>query len=510
MGSGITLAALLNALPVTLYDISPEMLASAIAYLENHLNRKNKADNLHLLTKSTDLEGLRGCNLIIEAAPENLALKTEIFSQLEKICPAPAILATNTSTLSVTAIAAAISTPERVVGMHFFNPAAVLPLVEVIQASQTRPEVVSTVFAVAEKLGKTPIRAKDVPGFIVNRVARPFYGEALRLEGEGAAAHDQIDLLARLGAGFRMGPFELMDLIGIDVNFAAMHSMYEQTWGEPRYRPHQLQRQKVLQKTLGRKSGRGFYEYSAGSAGPHLPDPPRPQKKQGFIVVGSGSWAPGLVSALEAGGYTPLTKMTDSDGPALAAFLPAGRRENPAENLAEIEHQISPEAPVFVQACDLTLAEAAGWARYPQRLIGFDSLFCASGQAVELVAGPWTAEETRQSASQLLQGLGKIPCWIADSPGLVLPRLIAMLANEAAFAVLEGVAAGDQIDQAMQLGVNYPKGPLTWARELGYAQILAVLDHLYTEYHEVRYRAAPNLRQWVRLEKIQAKLNIGG
>lgn len=510
MGSGIALAALLQDVPVNLYDISPEMLAHAAEYLQNHLARKNKPGNLRLLTKTSRLEELSGCNLVIEAAPEKLELKTEIFERLDRICPSPAILATNTSTLSVTAIAAVTSAPQRVIGMHFFNPAAVLPLVEIIQGPQTAPEVVKTAFEIAEKLGKTPILAKDVPGFIVNRVARPFYGEALRLAGEGTAAFEQIDWLARLGAGFRMGPFELMDLIGIDTNYAAMHSMYEQTWGESRYRPHHIQQQKVEQKTLGRKSGRGFYEYTSEASGPHLPEVPHATNSPAAVLVAPGSWAPGLMPALKAGGFRLLGEQIYAESRMAAAFLPAGRGENMPEKLAELELRVSPDVPVFVQACDTTLAEAAGWASHPERLIGFDSLFFASGQAIELTAGPWTKEEFRTAAVQLVRGLGKVPVWIGDSPSLVLPRLIAMLANEAAFAVLEAVAEGDQIDRAMQLGVNYPKGPLAWGRELGLEKVLAILDHLFGEYHEERYRAAPNLRQWVRSGQLQNRLATGG
>ncbi len=262
MGSGIALTILLADMPVTLYDVSAEMLEKAKGYIESHLERKGKSDNIAYLNLTSHLDDLSSAMVLIEAAPEDLALKQEIFAALDRICPPSAILATNTSTLPVTAIAAATEQPQRVAGMHFFNPAPVMPLVEVIQGVQTHPDTIQSLVALASKLGKTSVVARDTPGFIVNRVARPFYGEALRILGEGVTTYDKIDQIVRLGGGFRMGPFELMDLIGIDVNLAAMQSMYQQTHGEPRYKPHLIQDQMVQQKALGRKSGRGFYDYS--------------------------------------------------------------------------------------------------------------------------------------------------------------------------------------------------------------------------------------------------------
>ncbi|HEX6303163.1 MAG TPA: 3-hydroxyacyl-CoA dehydrogenase NAD-binding domain-containing protein, partial [Anaerolineales bacterium] len=230
MGSGIALTALLADLRVTLYDISATVLGQAFEYIEHHLNRKRKAINIKYLTLTQRLEDLNGSQVVIEAIPEQIDLKLETFSKLDPICPPPAILATNTSTLSVTAIAAAVTEPGRVAGMHFFNPAPILPLVEVIRGARTAAETIDFLERLAKNLGKTPVVAKDTPGFIVNRVARPFYGEALRLLGEGVASHEQIDTIIENGGGFRMGPFRLMDLIGIDVNYTATKSIYEQTF----------------------------------------------------------------------------------------------------------------------------------------------------------------------------------------------------------------------------------------------------------------------------------------
>lgn len=503
MGSGIALAALLAGLSVRLVEIDPATRGKAADYLEHHLQRKQKSAALERLKLLEDMAALAGCNFVIEAVPEKLPLKQQIFSQLDPLLPPPAILATNTSTLSVTEIAAATDHPGRVVGMHFFNPAAVLPLVEVIRGAETTPGAVETTLEIARTLGKTPVSAADQPGFIVNRVARPFYGEALRLLGNQAASHQEIDLLVRLGAGFRMGPFELMDLIGIDVNLAAMAAMYEQTWSEPRYQPHWIQRQKVQQQTLGRKSGKGFYTYTNGENGLKPPEIPRRRPGKGTVLVAPGSWAPGLIDLLESAGYQVRREPGGNPDELAAAFLPAGRLENLPSVLVTWDWQIPPQVPILVQACDTTLTESATYARYPGRLAGIDTLFLGRGQAATLTAGQITHAEQVEKIDQFVRGLGMLPVWVADTPGLVLPRILSMLVNEAFFALQAGVAEAETIDQAMKLGLNYPRGPFEWAQELGLPYVLAILDHLYDEYHEERYRASQEIRRQTRQGRVR-------
>ncbi len=499
MGSGIALAALFKNMVVTLYDISPAMLDQARNYIEKHLDRKGKRVSLNNLTLTTDLEALAGCGVIVEAVLEKLELKQDLFARLDALCPPPAILATNTSTLSVTAIASAAQHPERVAGMHFFNPAPVLPLVEIVRAARTNQATIDSLVALAQLLDKTPVIAGDTPGFIVNRVARPFYGEALRLAGEGIATHEQIDRLVRMAGGFRMGPFQLMDLIGIDVNFTAMQSMYEQTFGEPRYRPHPIQVQMVSQRALGRKTGQGFYSYANGEEIAD-PKPPRPSPADGKILFSPGSWAPDLEASLESAGYTLLSSASLATGDLAAGFVVAGRGEGLAEQVRLVDIALPPNRPLFVQAAGVTLAEAGQWSKHPERLVGFDGLFFAGSRALNLVAYPGEPNpDAVESAGRLVSGLGRLPVWTGDGPALVLPRILAMLANEAAFAVGEGVAGADTIDTAMKLGVNYPFGPLEWARKTGWEKVVTVLDHLYQEYHEDRYRTAPLLRRWARI-----------
>jgi 3-hydroxybutyryl-CoA dehydrogenase len=381
--------------------------------------------------------------------------------------------------------------------MHFFNPAPVLPLVEVGRGGQTSQATVDTLVVLAKQLGKTPVVTRDTPGFIVNRVARPFYNEALRLAGEGVATYEQIDQIVQLGGGFRMGPFRLMDLIGIDINLTSTQSVYEQTYGESRYRPHWLQAQLVQQKTLGKKTGRGFYDYTGDAPLPGMPTPPPLSRQAGAVHISPGEWSPGLIDLCLQAGYN----LQEAVEP-VAGLVVAGRPEL-RDYAFSYDRALPAHVPLFCQAIETTVHEMASWLNYPERLIGFDSLFIGSGQIATLVASPVLSAGVRQAAEQFFTNLGRYVLWIEDTPALVLPRIVAMLANEAAFAVGEGVADRETVDQAMQLGVNYPKGPLTWAKELGYGRIVAILDHLRAEYGEERYRAAPLLRRLARLEQLQ-------
>ena len=494
MGSGIALAALAAGLTVTLQDIASEMLERAQQYLERYLSRKGQEAALRRLRLTTRLEDLADADVVIEAVPERLELKQEVFRRLDELCAPTAVLASNTSTLPITAIAAATSTPERVGGMHFFNPAAVMPLVEVVRGAQTGDETVNTLVALAERMGKTPVVTRDTPGFIVNRVARPFYLEALRLLGEGVATHEQIDRVVELGGGFRMGPFRLMDLIGVDVNLASTKSIYEQTFHEPRFRPHPLQQRMVQQHALGRKTGRGFYRYD-GEIAAEAPSPPELTPRSGTVWISPGTWAPGLAELCREVGYALVH---EPEGVPVAAVVVSGRGEGAREHVRWFDERLPKNVPLLCQAADVTVGEVATWVARPERLVGFDGLFFASGRVATLVASPMLAEEMRAAVETFVTGLGRLPVWIEDAPALILPRIVFTLVNEALFAVGEGVADGVTIDRAMKLGANYPQGPVAWAEEFGYARVLAVLDHLRTEYGEERYRAAPLLRRRAR------------
>lgn len=273
MGAGIAEVAVTHGLEVAIYDAVPGALERAVAQVRARLARGVERGRLTAeeagaararLQGTATLEELAPAPFVIEAIPEDLELKRALFRTLEDIVDEAAILASNTSCLSITAIAATLARPERVAGMHFFNPAPALPLVEVIAGHRTGQETTQAVLALARQLGKTPVPAQDTPGFIVNRVARPFYGEALRMLAEGVPVAS-VDRIMREVGGLKMGPFELMDLVGLDVNFAVTRAMYEAFYGEPRYRPHPIQERMVDAGLLGRKSGRGFYAYDDGA-----------------------------------------------------------------------------------------------------------------------------------------------------------------------------------------------------------------------------------------------------
>jgi 3-hydroxybutyryl-CoA dehydrogenase len=377
MGAGIAQIAALGGYETRLHDPVPAALQTGIERLRSGLTKgaqkgrwsEGEAEAAGArIGDAASLADLEECDLVVEAAPEDLELKRELFAALAAACGADAILASNTSSLPVTAIAAQVPHPERVVGMHFFNPPALMKLVEVVATERSSAAALKATTEVGRRMGRTPIRAKDSPGFIANRLARPFSLESLRMLAEGVADAPTIDRVVRLGGGFRMGPFELIDLIGLDVNLSVARSFYSQG-GEPeRWRPSAIQERMVGEGLLGRKSGRGFYEYGDG---PHRgPDPDL------------GIEAPTLDHA----------------------------------ELAKID----PAAPT------------------------------------------------------------------------VLPRLLTQIANEAAFALEEEVGSPADMDTAMRLGFNWPRGPLELTGLIGAARAACLLEELQ-RWHGDAYRPAPRL-----------------
>ncbi len=281
MGAGIAQIAALGGYRTAVYELDSRALERGMEQLRGALRRgaergrwseQDAIDALGRIETDTIIEALRDCELVIEAAPEDLDLKRNLFERLASVCGPEAVLATNTSSLSVTAIATAIPGPGRIVGMHFFNPPALMQLVEVVAGDESDDPALELTAEVARGMGRTPIRARDSVGFVANRCVRPFFLESLRMLAEGIAPHDEIDRIVRLGAGLRMGPFELMDLIGIDVNFAVAKSFWEQSFGEPRWRPSPVHERMVASGRLGRKAGRGFYLYEKDT--PYRPRDP--------------------------------------------------------------------------------------------------------------------------------------------------------------------------------------------------------------------------------------------
>ena len=270
MGAGIAEVAAQAGFHTLVYDISQELIHKGLGRIRGFLHGSRERGKITVeeeqeilarLHSTVRFEDFQDSSLIIEAAPERLDLKREIFRQLDSICGSQTLIATNTSSFSVTAIAAATRHPERILGLHFFNPPPLMALVEVIQGDRTSTASIEKATDLMRQMGKTPARAKDTPGFIVNRVARPFYNEALRILGDGGATVESIDRIMKEAGNFRMGPFELMDLIGNDVNFAATESLYRSFFEDPRFRPSPIQHRMVMGQNLGRKTGRGFYVY---------------------------------------------------------------------------------------------------------------------------------------------------------------------------------------------------------------------------------------------------------
>jgi len=383
MGAGIAQLAARSGARTILHDPLPEALQRGAQYARDGLSKEaakgrlssEEADTAASRIEPTDdLDAFAPCELVIEAAPERLSLKHELYKRLsEEIVGEACVLASNTSSLLVTAIAASARNPERVVGMHFFNPAPIMRLLEVVAGVESSTEALDLATATGEAMGKTVIVAKDGPGFLVNRCNRPFGLEALRILQEQIADIETIDRTMRIEGGFRMGPFELMDLVGIDTGLEISKSFYEQSFGEPRWRPSPIAARYVAAGRYGRKSGRGYYDYSRDPYRPPDPDPDQPSRD------------------------------------------------------------------------DAKVRPAAGG---------------------------------------------------------VLERIVCQVINECAFALGEGVGSPQDIDTGMTLGLNYPRGPLAWADQIGLDHVLAVLDGLWEEYREERYRPAPALRGLVRAGRL--------
>ena len=312
MGAGIAQIAALGGYRTAIYELDPEALERGTEQLRSALGRgaergrwseQDATDALGRIESDTHIEVLRDCDLVIEAAPEDLELKRDLFQQVAEVCGPETVLATNTSSLSVTAIATGAPAPERIVGMHFFNPPALMKLVEVVAGDESGDPALELTTEVARGMGRTPIRARDSMGFVANRCVRPFFLESLRMLAEGVAPHDEIDRIVRIGGGLRMGPFELMDLIGLDVNFAVAKSFFEQSFGEPRWRPVPLHERMVASGRLGRKAGRGFYVYEPNA--PHRPPDPdvggeRPIFDEDRLEELAGENAPWVLTRLGA------------------------------------------------------------------------------------------------------------------------------------------------------------------------------------------------------------------
>lgn len=416
------------------------------------------------------LSQLSNSGLVIEAIIEDLDVKHTLLSELEQLCSTDTIFATNTSSISVTALGARLDHPERLVGMHFFNPAPLMALVEVVKGLATDDGVADSVHATAMNWGKKPVFATSTPGFIVNRVARPFYAESFRLLQEQATDPPTLDAIIREAGSFRMGPFELTDLIGHDVNYAVTTSVFDAYYQDPRFLPSLIQKELVEAGRLGRKSGQGFYRYDDNTEPPEPnTEPTHNSDETQLIVEGRMEPAAALIERLRETGVNIIQR----DGPGQLRFGEAV--------LALTDGRMATERAKSEGTPNLVLFDLAFEFANTTRLA-----LCTANQA---------CDKARTDACALLQKAGIAVSVIEDRPGLVVMRTVAMLASQAADAALHGVATQEDIDLAMKAGLNYPDGPLSWSDRLGNSLVFEVLTNVQSSYGEDRYRPALFLRE---------------
>ncbi|MEO6033006.1 MAG: 3-hydroxyacyl-CoA dehydrogenase [Burkholderiaceae bacterium] len=473
MGAGIAQLAAQAGHAVRLFDTQPGAADRALRRIDDDLAGAVKRGRLDEVERAAvrarlasvdTLEALAGCGLAVEAIVEKLEPKQSLFRQLEAVLGERAVLATNTSSISITAVALGLAQPQRLICWHFFNPATRMKLVEVISGVETDPALVAALHALSKAWGKSSVDAPNAPGFIVNRVARPYYAEGLRLLAERIAPAQAIDRLLREAGGFALGPFELIDLIGLDVNLSVTESVFAATGGDSRYAPNLIQQELVRAGRFGRKSGRGFFDYRDGARPPAAD------------TVAPADAAPALVAASEAGLLAPLLDRLRGSG---AVIAPDAALEPETLRLGDVRVALSDGR---------TCAERRAAFGRPMLLLDLARDF-----ATTPVVGATGSPAALALLAAALQPAGIAVIALADVAGLVLTRVVACLANEAADVVTWTRTTPVDIDIAMRLGTAYPLGPLAWADALGATRLVSVLTNLQAHYGDARYRRSPQL-----------------
>ncbi|MBP1131012.1 3-hydroxybutyryl-CoA dehydrogenase [Serratia sp. PL17] len=483
MGIGIAQVAARAGHQVLLFDIAATAAQRALDALGQRLRLRvasGKADAastealLARIHPVDALSQLADSELVIEAVAEKLPIKQSLFRELEALCSPATLFASNTSSLSITAIAGALQHPQRLAGLHFFNPAPLMKLVEIVSGLDTSAETVATLQALTQQWGKQSVLCRSTPGFIVNRVARPFYAETLRALEEQVADATTLDAVMRDAGGFAMGPLQLTDMIGQDVNYAVTESVFHAFFQDPRFTPSLVQQELVAAGRLGRKSGQGFYRYG---------DHPQP----------AATCLPASTAALPRS----ITLHGDPAGMTLLATLLT-------ENAVTIKQPGQTSAFARIDEVTFMLTNGKTASQIAEEtgppVVLFD-LSAHYSQASTVAISCAAQNDARHNATvvRLLQSLGKKVIQLPDYPGLLVMRTLAMLANEALDVVNKGVASAADTDRAMCCGVNYPRGPLEWAAALGWQQILTTLENLQHYYGEPRYRPMPLLRHYASL-----------
>lgn len=479
MGKGILQTLAQAGFKVQLYDTSQDAVMQAIEFSACMIDRAAAKGRISAdqawkvkagMKPAKQLEDLASADIVIEAIFEDVGVKHALLAKLDTILAPDAIIASNTSSLSITAIAAGSAHPKRVAGLHFFNPVPLMKVVEVIRAVDTTDEVMETLRQLVLAFGHTPIVTGDSPGFVVNHAGRGLYTEGLRIVQEGVSDTASIDLILRESAGFRMGPFELLDMTGLDVSYPVMRKIYEQFWHEPRFRPSPLPALQVEAGYFGRKTGRGFYSYPDGK----IAYPPKAALPAIEADMPEKIW-------LDNSDYSDASFMADLR-PLLGDVVDNG--EEPSSS------SICLVAPFGLDVSQCALGRGLD----PARTLAIDPLF-SPDKHLTLMTSPATSRLFRDATLILFDKHNLNVTSIHDSPGFVAQRVIASIINIACDIAQQNIASPTDIDLAVTLGLGYPKGPLSWGDELGAKTVLDILDAIFTRTGDPRYRASLWLRR---------------
>ncbi len=479
MGRGIIQVAAEGGLDVIAYDEKPGAAAAAKAYIGQMLDAQvakgrqtaaAAAASLGRIAIAADFAELSRARVVIEAIVERLDVKQALFARLEGVVAADAILASNTSSIPITALASACKHPERVAGLHFFNPVPVMKLVEVIPGLKTAPAVADALMALSRRMTREPILCTDSPGFIVNHVGRGYMTECPRILSEGIADLAEIDAIMTGAPGFKIGMFGLADLVGIDVGHAVMESFHDLFYGEPAFQPSPLTAQRAAGGLYGRKTGAGWYRY--GADGAKIEPPPRPAPARSALPI----WV------------HPIAHDPDFPKPLHDLFAKAGLA-------VETGDQPSAQALRIVANIGWGLATTIHDLKLdPARTLSVDLLFGLKGPRTAMVT-PATAPEYRDAAHAALACDGQRVVVINDSPGFIAQRVVAMIVNTACGIAQRGIASPADIDKGARLGLGYPFGPFEWGDRLGPGRVLFIMERLHAFYGEPRYRPSPWLKR---------------
>jgi 3-hydroxybutyryl-CoA dehydrogenase len=484
MGRGIAQIIATSGIKVLIYDTVKDASINAIDFIKKMLSRlleKNKIDDkvyneaLNKLVNVNSLDALKNCNLIIEAVKEDINIKKELFKNLEEIVSNDCILATNTSSLSVTDIAAYCKNSSRIAGFHFFNPVPLMKIVEVVKTDLTSHETVDFLYNFAKVLGHNPVLTKDSPGFIVNHVGRAYSTEAMAMFNEAIAPVEVIDTILKLGANFKMGPFELFDLTGLDVSMPASESIYYGFYEDPKYRPSFKFKKRLEAGLLGRKVGEGFYKYEEGKKEEYA----MPSEYYSKVDIDFGIW---------------VSKRDQESSVKIVNYLKS--------RSVDIDNDETPKrdsliitTPFGLDATSSAISEKLD----PSRVVAIDT-FYGFENCKTLMPTIKTSDKYKDAALRLFNEEAAPAFMIEESPGFIIQRVLSMIVNIATTVAEFGIATPYDIDKAVKLGLGYPYGPFEWGDIMGLKKVYNILENLYTIYKDPRYRPTLYLKRRAQLE----------